>query len=84
MKFIKTVSGKNNKIAFIIDERMRKKADAKKELVDSLKEGKKVSDCCGASDGCTTPVGIKGEGPWYSDIGICPICKEHCEFVKEE
>jgi len=27
------------------------------------------SDCCGAS--C--------EG--YEDIGICPACKEHCEFI---
>lgn len=37
----------------------------------------KVSNCCGAaprSNGdCDT-----------MDLGICPQCKEHCEYVKEE
>lgn len=31
-----------------------------------------ISDCCGASaDG-------------NEDYGICPDCKEHCEFIEEE
>ena len=34
-----------------------------------------VSDCCGAE-----PI---GNGDIDSaDIGICPECKEHCEYVK--
>lgn len=34
----------------------------------------KVSDCCGAS--ATDPVML--------DYGICPDCKDHCEFVDEQ
>jgi len=30
-----------------------------------------VSDCCGAD-----------AGEW-EDVGVCPQCKEHCEFVPE-
>lgn len=33
----------------------------------------KVSECCGAS-----PVGESEE------MGLCPYCKEHCEYVEEE
>lgn len=33
-----------------------------------------VSDCCGAE--ATDPV--------MEDIGICPECKEHCEFINLE
>ena len=32
-----------------------------------------VSDCCGAS-----PDGIEG----CEETGICPACREHCEFVR--
>lgn len=39
----------------------------------------RVSDCCGAHDGAC---GI--DGPDFSDVGICPECREHCEFVEEE
>ena len=35
----------------------------------------KVSDCCGAS-----PDGIDG----CKDVGICPDCKEHCEWLEED
>jgi hypothetical protein len=37
------------------------------------------SDCCGALDGEATE-----DGPSWSDVGICPDCREHCEFVDEE
>ena len=32
-----------------------------------------VSDCCGAE-----PVGVS------DDIGICPECKDHCEYIELE
>jgi hypothetical protein len=32
----------------------------------------KVSSCCGAS------------GFEFEDYGICPDCKEHCDFEEEE
>jgi hypothetical protein len=34
----------------------------------------KISDCCGAA--VTNPVML--------DLGICPDCKDHCEFINEE
>jgi hypothetical protein len=34
----------------------------------------KISDCCGAE--ATDPV--------MEDYGICPDCKDHCEFIDEE
>jgi hypothetical protein len=37
----------------------------------------KVSECCGVS-----PVG-NGDCD-TSDIGICPECGEHCEYVTED
>ena len=33
--------------------------------------GELFSECCGASAGL------------YEDIGICPECKEHCEWITE-
>jgi|SanBayMetagenome_1026888.scaffolds.fasta_scaffold297884_2 hypothetical protein len=36
--------------------------------------GQKISDCCGAA--ATDPVML--------DYGICPDCKDHCEFIEEE
>ncbi len=39
----------------------------------------KYSNCCGVAD-----TGISIDGPDFSDIGICPECKEHCEFEEEE
>ena len=33
----------------------------------------KISECCGA------PIPLDGE-----DYGICPDCKEHCEYIEEE
>jgi len=39
------------------------------------KEPKKISNCCGAEDRL-----ISEDGPSYSDIGVCPKCKEHCAF----
>lgn len=38
-----------------------------------------VSDCCGAPD---EPVSL--DGPSWGDLGICPQCREHCDFVEEE
>jgi hypothetical protein len=32
----------------------------------------KISNCCGAGDLV------------YEDYGICPDCKEHCEFEDED
>ena len=74
-----------DKLSKAIDERIRTAVDAKQELIASLKKNaKKVSSCCGAPDRCTTPVGVKDEGPYYYDVGQCPKCKEHCEFVDEK
>lgn len=39
---------------------------------------KKVSNCCWRPDRL-----VSEEGPTFSDIGLCPQCKEHCEFVLE-
>lgn len=37
----------------------------------------KVSDCCGA--------GVYSNGDSDTeDIGVCPDCKEHCEYVSIE
>ena len=36
-----------------------------------------ISDCCGAAN--------RGNGDNdYGEFGICPECKEHCEFIDEE
>ena len=39
----------------------------------------KVSDCCGAS-----PAVIGDYDCDTSDFGICPECKEHCEYIEED
>ena len=39
----------------------------------------KISNCCGAED---RMVGY--DGPSFSDMDICPECKDHCEFIEEE
>jgi len=80
MKIIKTASGKQQiKISKSEWENIGKKAGWMK-----IAGKAKVSDCCGAADRCTTPVGVKNEGPWYSDEQRCPKCKEHCTFVDDE
>ena len=38
-----------------------------------------VSDCCGVLDTDTVK-----DGASFSDIGICPQCFCHCEFVESE
>jgi hypothetical protein len=39
-----------------------------------------VSSCCGSPN-----VTIDFDtGVDYEDLGLCPDCKEHCEFVEEE
>lgn len=38
----------------------------------------KRSTCCGAED---APCSY--DGPNYSDIDICPECKEHCGWEEE-
>lgn len=35
-----------------------------------------ISDCCGAE-----PRG--SDIPW-TDIGICPDCRDHCEYIEED
>ena len=35
-----------------------------------------ISNCCGERDKM-----MSQDGPNYSDVGLCPKCKEHCEFV---
>lgn len=34
----------------------------------------KISDCCGAT--ATDPIML--------DYGICPECKDHCEYINQE
>jgi len=53
-------------ISPIILDYMKHHADKAVEL---------FSDCCNAEDRATDI-----DGPYYSEIGICPECKEHCEF----
>ena len=36
----------------------------------------KYSDCCGAP-----AYSCFGD---FEDVGICPDCREHCEFIEEE
>ena len=37
----------------------------------------KISDCCGANN--------TGNGDTdYAEFGICPRCKEHCDFIDED
>lgn len=36
----------------------------------------KYSDCCGAN--------ISNGDNDFEDIGICPHCGEHCEFISED
>lgn len=43
-------------------------------MVEHVASDTKMSDCCGAS-----PDGIAGA----EDVGICPDCHEHCEWIKE-
>jgi len=38
-----------------------------------------ISECCSAPDGSTSI-----DGPTWSDLGICPECRDHCEFVEIE
>ena len=46
-------------------------------VVWSQRAPRNISECCGAPDGSTTE-----DGPSWSDIGICPECKDHCEFIE--
>lgn len=39
----------------------------------------KVSDCCAAED---CPVSL--DGPSWSDVDMCPECKEHCGWEEED
>lgn len=46
------------------------------DVMDSIDEDVTVSNCCGSLP--------RGNGDNDSeDYGICPDCKEHCEYVKE-
>jgi hypothetical protein len=46
----------------------------KKPCPDCDGNNELLSDCCGASDESN------GDG-CLSDYGICPECREHCEFI---
>jgi acetyl-CoA carboxylase beta subunit len=37
-------------------------------------EERLVSNCCNSDDRVFN-------GEWYSDMEVCPRCKEHCEFI---
>ena len=37
------------------------------------------STCCGVVD-----TGVSMDGPDHSDIGICPKCRDHCEFEGDD
>jgi hypothetical protein len=39
----------------------------------------RYSSCCGCPDSA-----IDIDGPEYSDLGICPDCKEPCDFIEDE
>ena len=49
-----------------------------KKECDKMSEAK-LSNCCGSEDGATSI-----DGPSWSDVGICPDCREHCEFIEAE
>ena len=55
--------------------------DAKARDKAKEAEEKKVlfSSCCGVEDGLADI-----NGPDWSTLGMCPKCKEHCEFVGED
>ena len=46
---------------------------------DNNSEIVKYSTCCGVAD-----TSVSMDGPEFSDIGICPKCKEHCELEEDE
>jgi len=39
-----------------------------------------ISECCGAEN----QVINLDKGVDFQDLGICPDCREHCEWVEEE
>lgn len=45
-----------------------------RDCPDCYGEGELRSDCCGAPDHSN------GDG-CFSDYGICPNCREYCEFI---
>jgi len=53
-----------------IDKVMTEAIDKLKESTEEMLDEGVLSDCCGAS-----PVGES------EDIGICPECKEHCDYL---
>jgi hypothetical protein len=38
----------------------------------------KISDCCGSYDKI-----IGDDGPSWSDVELCPNCRDHCTWVEE-
>jgi hypothetical protein len=44
-----------------------------------MNEEPKYSNCCYEAD-----TGTSIDGPKYSELGICPDCKEHCDFLTAE
>lgn len=53
-----------------IDEKLKTKCSTMKVTVVEPK----TSNCCGG-DMSTL---VTEDGPEYQDLGICPICKDHC------
>lgn len=60
-------------------ERAESMASALASYVPKQTSGQQVSDCCGAGDRDTGD-----NDSSYADFGLCPVCKDHCEYVDEE
>ena len=52
---------------------------ARKRDEERKKEEVKVSNCCGEEDRLADI-----NGPDWGDLGLCPRCKEHCEFIEND
>jgi hypothetical protein len=53
-----------------LNQQIRDKLQPKSEII-------KVSNCCGA-------MAVSNGDTSTEDYGICPDCKEHCEYVNED
>jgi hypothetical protein len=58
--------------AELFNEKFQKALDLDDDFPEE--KGELLSDCCGAPPLCN------GDSD-FTDIGICPDCGEHCEFI---
>ena len=56
---------------------MRQQISNSDKMTD--KNNIKVSNCCGEEDRLADI-----NGPDWGDLGLCPRCKEHCDFVEND